>query len=482
MLLQNFILSLRAYRSNPGPSNTFIDYLSVFVPWNNLILFIITLFCLFWPLEISAQSARKAPPVIRDTEIESILKEWSAPLLKAAQMAPGSVNVILVQSSDVNAFVAGGSNIFFYTGLLEKTTDPGEILGVFAHELGHISGSHLILARDALERASYESILGTVLGIGAAILSGDSGAAGAVIAGGNSVAQRRFLAHSRVNESSADQAALSYFEKAELNSAGLVSFMEKLQDQELLPSSRQVEYVRTHPLTRNRIDALRARATKSSHYGVDFPAHWYDQHARIKAKLIGFISPGRVAWAYDDRDSSIPARYARTIAAYRENRIDEAIAGIDALIKDEPNNPYFYELKGQMLVDFSRIEDALPAYRKSVEILPHAGLLRIALAHALIESGDDAVRLKNAIQHLERAGQTEPRSSRIHRLLATAHGRLGDENMAKVHLAEEAVLQRRISYAKQLTQTVFKTAAKDSRSYHKARDLLAHIETLKPGG
>jgi len=445
---------------------------------------IVAIFLAAWIfLSLSSVDAqnRNANSIIRDSEIESYFKEWSAPLLKAAQIPDGGVNVILVQSNDINAFVAGGANVFFYTGLIEKTDGPGELMGVFAHELGHIAGGHLISMRDAFERASYESILGTVIGIGAAVLSGNGGAASAIISGSQNVAQRNFLAHSRVNESAADQAALSYFEEAEFNPEGLGSFLEKLQNQELLPSSRQSEYVRTHPLTRNRVLAVKRRARKSPYVDATFPAQWYDQHARMRAKLVGFISPGRVAWEYDDRDTGIPAEYARSIAAYRENRIDEALSRIDALIAQEPKNPYFHELKGQMLVEFSRVEEGLAPYRKAIELKPEEALFRIAYAHALIESaGDNNARLRESIQQLERAQKRERRSGRVHRLLATAYGRLGEGNLAKIHLAEEAVLQRRIPYAKQLAQAVLQGEDPQSVTWIKARDLLDYIKTLKP--
>jgi len=429
----------------------------------------------------SAQNG-KAPVLIRDTEIENIMSEWAAPIFKAADIAPDNVHMILVQSDDINAFVAGGANIFFYTGLLTKTDSPGEIFGVLAHELGHISGGHLILSRDALERASYESIIGTILGIGAAIATGNGGAAAAISGGANSVAQRRFLAHSRVNESSADQAALTYFEKAELSPRGLISFMSKLESQELLPTSQQSEYVRTHPITRDRVEALQARAQTSPFNDKPYPAQWIEQHARLKAKLIGFINPGRVPWVYDDRDTSIPARYARAIAAYRENRVDKALQKMDELLALESGNPYFLELKGQMLVEFGRIKEGIPYYRKSVKILDKAPLIRIALAHALLESGEDKALIDEAVNHLERALQKEPRSTRAHRLIATAYGRLGQENKAKIHLSEEAILQGRLPYAKQLAETVLKNVENGSREWLQAKDILAHIENVENKG
>jgi len=428
---------------------------------------------------IGPRAQNKAPPIIRDTEIEAIFSEWATPLMKSSNIGEKNVRIILVQSNEVNAFVAGGANIFFYTGLIRKTDNPNEILGVLAHEMGHIAGGHLISTQDALERASYESILGTVLGIGAAIVTGNGGAASAIISGSQSFAGRRFLAHSRVNESSADQAAFSYITRAELNPSGLSSFFKKLQDQELLPSTQQSEYVRTHPITRHRVEAVDVLIEKTPLKDKENPAHWNEQHARMKAKLIGFINPEQAAWAYPKEDQSTAADYARSIAAYRLNDIPTALRGIDGLIAQEPNNPYFHELKGQMLVDFSRIEEAIPSYQKAVKIMPNGPLLRIALAHALVESGDDKARLQDAVTHLDRALIDEKRSSRVHRLLATAHGRLGHDSLAKLHLAEEAVLQRRLPYAKAQAEVALKGFRAGSPEWIKTKDVLSHITNLE---
>lgn len=417
--------------------------------------------------------------IIRDTEIENIIREWAEPVFKTAGISSDNVNIILVQDDATNAFVAGGANIFFYTGLLTRTESPGEILGVLAHELGHIKGGHLIATRRALERASYESIIGTIVGIGAAVLTGQAEAASALSVGGSSVAARRFLAHSRVNESSADQAALTFFEGAQMSPRGLISFMRKLESDELLPADQQSAYVRTHPLTRDRIDALEARAANSKYADIPYPESWNEQHARLKAKLIGFISPGRVAWTYDERDPSIAARYAYTISYYRSNMVDKALAEIDGLLKAEPENPYFLELKGQMLVDFGRVAEAIPYYERAVNILGNAPLIRIELGHALIESGAGEAKIREAITHLERALKREPRSTKAHRLLATAYGKLGEENAAKIHLAEEALLQGRHDYARQLAEGVLKTAPQGGRDWVRAKDVIADAEKAK---
>lgn len=425
------------------------------------------------------QAQSKGLSIIRDTEIENIFAEWSKPLLQASNIGENNVNIVLVQSDQINAFVAGGANIFFYTGLITKSESPGEVIGVMAHEMGHIAGGHLISTRLAYERASYESILGAVLGIGVAVLTGEGGAASAIIGGSQNIAGRRFLAHSRVNESSADQAAYKYMDEAGMNPSGLSSFLEKLSGQELLPASQQSEYVRTHPLTVKRIEAVDTLIAKSPYKDKPLPQRWIRQHAMIKAKLEGFTNPERVGSLYPDSDTSIPAQYARAIAAYRLNDIPTALRRIDALIETEQNNPYYLELKGQMLVDFGRVREAIPYYQQSVQLLPDAALIRIALAHALMESSEGQGVLQEAIEHLDRAVIKEPNSTRVHRLLATAHGRLGHESLAKLHLAEEAVLQRRLPYARAQAEAALSGFDTGSREWIKTKDILNHINNLE---
>ncbi len=417
--------------------------------------------------------------IIRDAEIENTLEEWLGPLLKVANIDPKNVNIVIVQDSQLNAFVAGGSNIFIYTGLIDRTENPGELIGVMAHELGHIAGGHLVATRGAAERASYESILGAVLGIGAAIATGSGQAANAIIMGSNSLAASHYLSHSRLQESSADQAALRFMDGAHMNPTGLESFFHKLESEELLPANQQSAYMRTHPLTRDRIDAIQQRALASPYHDTPFPASWTEEHKRMKAKLLGFIKPGQVAWTYDDGDMSIPAHYARAIAAYKNNEVNHALKEIDALLKLEPSNPYFLELKGQMLMDFGRVPEAISPYRKAVEMEPSSGLIRMALGHALLESSNDKNTLSEATQNLERALQDEPRSARAHRLLATAYGKMGNENLAKLHLAEEAILQRRLADARAHAEGVLKNSPKGSREAVQAQDILDQADNLK---
>jgi predicted Zn-dependent protease len=269
---------------------------------------------------------------------------------------------------------------------------------------------------------------------------------------------------------------------AKMDPSGLSSFMQKLKAEIYMPTSQQSEYIQTHPLVDNRIEALQHGIAESSFKGKGFPAEWNEEHKRMKAKLLGFINPNQVPWVYDDRDQSVAASYARAIAAYRGNKVQDALKRMDALLQKEPQNPYFQELKGQMLVDFGRGEEALPYYRKAITLKPNAALLRIAMGHALIESadkGDAQARLREAIDELEVSLDREPRYSRTHRLLATAYGKLGDENMAKVHLAEEAMQQSRYDYAKSQAEEVVHNAKEGSKAWLKAKDVLSFVEVAE---
>jgi len=438
------------------------------------------LFLLMLMLAFVVPAPARAQSIIRDTEIEEYMGQWFKPIFTAAGMDPSQVNIILVEDDQINAFVAGGANIFFYTGLLQKTDGPGEVIGVMAHEMGHVTGGHLIRGREAMENASYESILGMILGVGAAVATGNGSAAPTLGSAGNSMATRGYLANSRSFESSADQAALKFFDRAQMSPMGLLTFMKKLEGQELRATSEQSAYVRTHPLSRDRIEAIQTKVDESPYKDKTFPPEWIAEHKMMKAKLLAFITPQQVEWNYDVTDKSIEAQVARAIAAYRLNKVDEALKRSDELLTLQPDNPYFLELKGQMLVDFGRLKEALPYYEKAVAKKPDAGLIRTALAHAQIETaGNDKAKLDKAIANLKLALKTEKKSGTIYRLLATAYGREGFEDIAKLNLAEEALLQHKNAYAKEQAQSALPGLKSGSSEWIRANDIVNYVETVK---
>lgn len=439
---------------------------------------LLMLFTLLAVMPLRQSLAQGGFGLIRDSEIELYLKEWSADVIKQTGLPAGSVNIILVQSDDVNAFVAGGPNIFIYTGLLQRSDTAEEVIGVIAHELGHIVGGHLTRGRAAMENASYETIIGTILGVGAAILSGQGEAAQAVIGASQNYAISKYLAHSRVQESSADQAALGYLDAAKVDPAGLTSFLKKMQSDELLPASQQSEYYRTHPVTRNRITALETKVEALSQKSFNVNSKWADQHARMKAKLLGFIHPPQVAWTYDPNADAIPDVMAYAVAAYRQSDETRAIDKVRELVALEPDNPYYHELAGQIYASFGRLDESRKSYAQAHKYVPNDGLIAIAYAHILIEQGKEA-DLRAAIKILGSAQRAEPRSTRLYRLMATAYGRLKDDSRANLYLAEEAYLKRNMVETGRLADIAIRGLEKESREWRRAKDLIFYAEQAK---
>lgn len=411
--------------------------------------------------------------IIRDSEIEKNIENWTGSVMNAAGMQSSQVNIILIQSPDVNAFVAGGANIFIYTGLIDLSDNVGQVVGVVAHELGHIAGGHLSRTADVSKNASFEAMLGALIGIGAAIATGDGGAAAAGISIGQGQAMNKFLAFSRVQESSADQAGFRFLTTAGLSPNGLPTFLQKLESQELLPASQQSPFVRTHPLSRDRVEALQHKVDESPLKTKAFPSEWDNQYARVKAKLLGFTSPLQVTYKYPSSDNSIPAQYARAISSYRLNQMAPALQKTDALIAAEPKNPYFYELKGQILYEFGKAAQSVEPYEKAVLYAPDSGLIRMALAQSLIESaGQNPAKLQTAIDHLKRAEKDEPRSAQIKHLLATAYGRMGKEPEARVYLAEETLMQGNKKEAARMADVTLKQLPPNSPEALRAKDII----------
>jgi predicted Zn-dependent protease len=400
---------------------------------------------------------------IRDAEIEADLKALSTPIFDRAGLSPDTVKFVLVENTTLNAFVAGGQNIFLHTGLILDTDTPAELQGVIAHETGHISAGHLFRSQAAMEDAGLQVMLANILGIAAAIGTRTSGVGMAISSAGQTYAMRTALRHSRIQETAADEAGLRFLKESGIATNGFLSFMEKLSSQYILPESQQSEYVRTHPLTEDRVDFLRHEIENDKQR--EAPAAWVDMHARIKAKLLGYLNPDR---ALQDRGTGIASRYGHAIAYYRQARIDKALGVLETLLTDEPQNPYFHELRGQILFESGKIPEAISSYRKAVKWAPQSGLIRAAYGHALVEEGD----MDSAIAELTKALQSEPRMSESQHLLAIAYGRKGDEGQSRLHLAEEALLQGKKDVARLEAQRALKSLPQRSAGRLRAQDIL----------
>ena len=378
--------------------------------------------------------------LIRDAEIENTIRAHAAPLLEAAGLGEDAVRLHIVSDPNINAFVAGGPNLFLSTGMLTAAEDPGEIIGVLAHEIGHIAGGHLVRTRDAMENASAEMILATVLAAGA-IIAGEGEVGSAIISGGQAMAQQSFLRYSRAQEQSADQAAVKLLDRTGQSAAGLLRMFQRLQERERLSISEASGYARTHPLTRERIRFIRDHVEGEGRTAGGTPDAQRAAHRRMVAKLKGFLDPPEETLrAYPDEDQSTEARYARAIAYYRIPDLERALAALGAVLADHPDDPWFHELEGQVLFENGRVREAIAPYERAVALKGDAALLRLGLARAQIEIGD-AASLASAIENLEAATRLEPKAPQNWYQLGIARGRAGERAASSLAFAEAAYLR-----------------------------------------
>jgi len=354
-------------------------------------------------LTVSCFSRAEAIPLIRDTEIETTIRIYAEPFLGAAGIDDNAFEAKIVKDSALNAFVARGQKIFLTTGLLKRSKNAEEVLGVIAHEIGHIAGGHLTRLHSALRKAGKTAIITQILGLTLGAASQNPAVGVAIASGGQHVAKRSFLKFSRGQEQSADQAAANYLDKVGISGKGLLEFLRVLSLQEFLLTSNQDPYVRTHPLTRNRINFMENHVKNSPVTQNKLPPIFVSRHLRMVAKLDAFIDPPKnTLRKYKKNDGSVPARYARTIALYRKGNLSEALSDIEVLISDFPRDPYFIELKAKMLFENGRLPDAMKTYQRAVVLLPDAPLIRTNLAHVILEM--NRAELNDvALKHVESA-------------------------------------------------------------------------------
>lgn len=390
-------------------------------------------------------AAAQGVPLIRDAEIETYLHDLAAPIFRAAGIPPDSVRIYIVNDPTLNAFVAGGMNMFFHTGLLMRTEQPGELAGVIAHETGHIAGGHLARAGEASTRAAAEMILAAILGVAAGIATGSGDVTGAVLAGGQTYALTNLSRYSRSQEQAADHAGVRYLDELGLSAEGLAKFLQVLEDDNIL-RTQPPPYLMSHPLTRDRVAFVRRHADDPRSPTGEVGAGLAEQHARMRAKLKGFMQAPANVLASTPDDASLPNRYARTIAYYRKPDMPNALASIDRLIAERPNDAYFRELKGQMLFENGRVAEAEQPYVEAVRLMPNEALFELSLGQVRNELGTpDALR--RAIGNLRDAVRLEPENPTAWRTLGIALGRSGETTEADLSLAEAALLVRRLDDA-----------------------------------
>ena len=408
--------------------------------------------------------------LIRDAEIEHTIRAMSTPVWRAADLDPDSIKIHIVQDNALNAFVAGGQRIFITTGLLRRVESPAQLIGVIAHETGHISEGHLARMPEAMRNASAQAILSFLLGAAAAV-AGSPEAGAAIIAGGQQAAQSSILQFSRTQESSADQAAVTSLDRAGTSPEGLVGFLRILGDQEKFVPEARDPYLRTHPITRERVAALQTRLTESRFKDKKDLPEQVAALERMRAKLVGYIE-GRdtVLLKYPATDTSIPARYARAFAHYRVGDLPKSLAA-------RPNDPYFHEFKGQMLFEHGRIKEARAPNENAVRLAPHEPLLRVALAMVLIADENPADN-RGAIGHLEEATRREPHYGLAWQQLAIAYGRDGQLGLSALASAERFLLEGNARDARGQADRAQRMLPTGSPAWLRAQDIIDQAAAL----
>jgi predicted Zn-dependent protease len=423
----------------------------------------------------AAPALARGLTIVRDVEIEEHVRAIADPLFAAAGLVPKEVDVYLVRDERLNAFVAGGQNLFLHTGLVARTTTPEQLAGVIAHEVGHIAGGHLSRQVAAREKALGQMLLGAALGLAAAA-AGAPQLGTAIIAGGATVAQSGVLAFTRSQEQAADQAAVTYLAAIGLPPRGLVEFFAVLEAQDMRIVAEGDVYRRTHPLTRDRVAFLEAQDAASPWRGRTLGPERAAVHERVRAKLDGFLAdPQRVLAAWTGE--TVPARIARAAAQHRRGAVEEAVALAKGLVAERPDDPFLQELLGQILFENGRIAESIGPYRKALALRPDAALIRLGLARALLElpggrGTEDAAVLAREVT------RAQPRDAGAFRTLGIAEGRLGRIGPASLALAEAAVLARDKAEARLHLGRAQQVIGPSDPSWLRLQDLLRAADDL----
>jgi predicted Zn-dependent protease len=407
-------------------------------------------------------------PLIRDAEIEQLLRDYTTPILRTAGLGPQNVQVVIINDRAFNAFVMDGRRIFVNSGALFESTAPNQIIGVLAHESGHIAGGHLSKMRQEMANAQTQMILATVLGLGAVVAGAKTGAGQsasqigmAALTGPQEMIRRSLLSYVRAQEEQADKAGVKFLAATGQSAKGMYDTFRRFADQTMFTARGVDPYVQSHPMPAERVRALEEVARTSPYWDRKDSAELQLRHDMMRAKLAGFMDrPDTIMRRYPASDTSLPARYARAISAYRFSDLRNAVGQIDALIAAQPNNPYFHELKGQALMEGGRGAEAVAPLRRAAALAPHAQLIRALLAQALV-STHDAKHADEAIAILRDVLIHEKELVSGYRELAMAFGQKGD-------LAQADLASAQASFA--------------SGDFKTARELAARAKTRLPTG
>ncbi len=418
-----------------------------------------------------------AQEVLRDSETELLFHDVSKPLIQAAGLDPNNVKVVLLRDNEINAFVAGGQIVYIHSGLLTAADNVNQLQGVIAHELGHVAGGHILRMDEGAGAATKISILSLVLAAAAIAAGAPADAGMGIMMAGQRAAMGNFMAFTRAQESSADLAGASYLSKSGISGRGSLEFFKKLQNQEYRLAIYSTDsYDRTHPLSQERIQALEEIYHKDPAWAKPTDPALEARFERVKAKLQGYIDPQVALRKYPESDQTVPGHYARAYAYHLGAYPDKALSEADALLKTAPEDPFFLELKGQVLLESGKPKEAIPVLRESVKNAPDQPMIAVMLGHALIASEDDK-NFAEAKQVLKTAVNRDNDNPFAWLQLGMIYDHDGDEARAALATAERNNLEGNPKLALASARVAMMGIPANTPDYLRAQDIYMVSET-----
>jgi len=431
------------------------------------------------PVAAQAQdSGNKGMRLLRDTEIEQLLRDYTRPILRAAGLEKQNIQIAIINDASFNAFVADGRRIFVNYGALMQSKTPNEIIGVLAHETGHLAGGHLSKLRTQLAQAQTQMIVAMLLGVGAMVAgrggnNGASNAGMAAISAPQEMIRRNLLSYQRQQEENADRAGVRFLTATGQSAKGMYETFRRFSEDSLFSSRGADPYLQSHPMPAQRVAALETLAKSSPYWDKQDSPALQARHDMMRAKTSGFMErPETVYRRYPPSDTSLPARYARAISTYLHGDLRSALAQIDTLIQAQPANPYFYELRGQALLEGGKPNEAIAPLRKAVQLSGGAPLIQMLLGQALVATGNKAYSAE-AIAILRGALAREAEAPLGYAQLAMAYGRNGDYAEADLAAAQAAFLRGDNKTARGLAMRAKSRFAVGSPGWVKADDIVS---------
>ena len=432
------------------------------------------------PMAAMAQQ-NKGPPVLRDTETEQLLREYTRPILRAAGLEKQNIQMVIINQSVFNAFVADGRRIFVNYGAILQSETPNQIIGVMAHETGHLAGGHLAKMREQMAQAQTQMIIAMLLGAGAMVAgaqggggnSGLANAGAAMFSAPGEIIRRNLLSYVRQQEENADKAGVKFLTATGQSARGMYETFKRFTDESLFAARGSDPYVMSHPMPAQRVAALEELARSSPYWDKKDDPALQLRHDMVRAKISAFMERQDTVYRrYPLSNNSLPARYAHAISTYLHGDLRSALTQIDALIQQQPNNAYFHEVRGQALLEGGKPQEAIAPLRKAVALSNNSPLIEMLLGQALVATGNNAYT-DEAIAILRAAVARETEAPIGYTQLAMAYGRKGDYAQADLASAQAAYLRGDNKTARDLASRAKTRFAVGTPGWVKADDIVS---------